>query len=281
VEAGSIDWATAYRSDSATEITVMSGLHLENPFRSWQVGLGISRAFAGGATVASASVLQVTDWFDRFDIHGGRFGRTDRSSTTGSVGLTQVLTPTTVANVNYGVTTQHGELGNTWNSVPLATFDRGPELLPRERLRHALVVRAAQYLPWDGALHLYYRLYLDDWGNVAHSAQAELLQRLSPRLLVAALYRFHTQSGVDFFTTLADPVWTRRTADSDLAPFDAQTIGGRLALEVPLTPGGGSGNGTASEGELRALHFEVGYERYFRDNDLSVNVMTCATGYRF
>src|SRR6185437_11508830 len=115
--------------------------------------------------------------------------------------------------------------------------------------------------------------YLDDWGNIAHSAQAELLQRLSSRLLVAALYRFHTQTGVDFFTTLADPLSGLRTADSDLAPFDAQTIGGRLALDLPMRPG--------AEGELRAVHFEVGYERYFRDNDLSVNVMTCSTGYRF
>jgi hypothetical protein len=243
---------------------------------------GGSRAFAGGATVVWGSVLLVTDWFDMFDIQGGRFGRTDRSTTTASLGLTQVLTPTTVADVNYGVTVQHGELGNTWNSVPLSTDERGPELLPRQRLRHAVVVRAAQFLPWDGALHLYYRFYLDDWGNTAHSAQAELLQRLSPRLLVAALYRIHTQTGVDFFTTLADPAWSRRTADSDLAPFDAQTIGGRLAYDLPMSSGARAGDGGSDgDGALRAVHFEVGYERYFRDNDLSVSVMTCATGYRF
>jgi hypothetical protein len=278
VEAGSIEWTTRYRSDPATEIAVMSGLHLENPFRSWQGGLAGSRAFAGGATVLSASVLQVTDWFDRFDIHGGRFGRTDRSSTTASLGLTQVLTPTTLANINYGVTLQHGELGNTWNSVPLTTLERGPELLPRERLRHALVVRAAQYLPWDGALHAYYRFYADDWGNRAHSVQAELLQRLTPRLLVGALYRFHRQTGVDFFSTLADPAWALRTADSDLAPFDAHTVGGHVALDIPLSRGTES---KGESGELRAIRLELGYERYFRDNDLTMNVATVATGYRF
>ncbi len=269
VEAGSIDWAGTYKTDAASDVTVLAGLHLENPFRSWHGGVAASRAFADGDTVVSASFLEVMDWFDRFDIHGGRWGRTDRSSTTASAGVTQILTPTTVANVNYGLTLQRGELGNTWNSVPLTTFVRGPELLPKERVRHALVLRAAQFLPWDGALHLYYRFYDDDWGNVAHSAQVELLQRISPLVHVGALYRFHTQSGVGFFTTLADPSSGLRTADSDLAPFDAQTLGGKLVIDVPV------------DSEIRSMHFEVGYDRYFRTNDLQMNVVTCATGYRF
>src|SRR6185437_3044420 len=188
--------------------TLSGGVHLENTFRSWSAGLGWSRPFADGDTVLSATFLEVFDWFDRFEIDGHRDGRTDRSSSTVSAGLTQILTPTTVANVNYGITIQRGELGNTWNSVPLADptpdpkSERGPELLPDERTRHALVVRVAQWLPWNGALHGYYRFYTDDWGNVAHSFEGELLQRLTKHLLIGALYRYHHQTGVFFFTTL-------------------------------------------------------------------------------
>jgi hypothetical protein len=269
VESGAIDWAGKYKLNADSDVTIRSGIHLENPFRSWTGGMAFSRSLAEGDTVVSASFLEVLDWFDRFNIHGARMGRTDRASTTVSAGVTQILTPTTVANVNYGVTVQRGELGNTWNSVPIAQGTRGPELLPVERVRHALVVRAAQYLPWDGALHLYYRFYADDWGTVAHSAEGELLQRVSRTVTLGALYRFHRQSGVDFFTNLADPSAPLRTADSDLAPFDAQTVGGKVVVDAPL------------RGEIRALHFEVGYERYFRTNDLQVDVLTCATGYRF
>jgi hypothetical protein len=269
VESGAIDWTTTYKLDEASDVNVAAGLHLENPFRSWHGGLGASHAFADGDTVISASFLEVFDWFDRFDISGGRHGRADRSSATASLGVTQILTPTTMVNVNYGATVQRGELGNTWNSVPLSTFARGPEELPSERVRHAVVARAAQYLPWDGALHLYYRFYADDWGLVAHTAEAELMQRVASWLVVGAVYRFHTQNGVDFFSTLADPAAPLRTADSDLAPFDAHTIGGKVAIDVPL------------RGDLRALHLEVGYDRYFRTNDLQMNVVTCATGYRF
>jgi hypothetical protein len=267
--AGTIDWAATYRVDPASNVSMTSGLHLEEPFRSWHGGVGGSRSLAGGDTVVAASVLEVFDWFDRFDITGHRHGRAERSSTTASVGITQILTPTTVVGANYGLTIQRGELGNTWNSVPLTSLDRGPELLPDERVRHAFVGRASQFLPWNGALRLYYRLYVDDWGSVAHSAEAELMQRLLPLVYVGALYRYHTQSGVDFFTTRAAPSLQRRTADSDLAPLDSHTVGGKIVIDVPI------------DREVRVLHFEIGYERYLRSNDLSMDVVTCATGYRF
>jgi|HubBroStandDraft_4_1064222.scaffolds.fasta_scaffold52486_2 hypothetical protein len=269
VESGSIDWAADYKLSPVADVALLGGVHLENPFRSWHGGIVRKRSFADGDTVLSASFVEVFDWFDRFDIHGGRHGRTDRSSTTGSVGVTQILTPTTLVNVNYGFTMQAGEMGNTWNSVPVSPETRGPEILPNERARHAVVARVAQFLPWDGALHLYYRFYADDWGLVAHSAEGELLQRISRSLYVGGHYRYHTQNGAYFFTTLAAPDGALRTADSDLAPFHAQTLGGKVVIDAP-------GNR-----DIRALHFEVGFDRYFRSNDLQVNVVTCATGYRF
>jgi hypothetical protein len=267
--AGSFDWTATYHADANSDVSVRSGVHLEEPFRSWNGGLSTTRTLADGDATVSLGLLEVFDWFDHFDILGFRSGRTDRSSTTATIGLSQILTTTTLVNVNYGLTVQEGELGNTWNVVPLENRKLGPELLPKERVRHALVARASQFLPWDGALHVYYRLYRDDWGLSAHSAEAELRQRILPMLYLGALYRYHTQTGVDFFTTRAPLDARHRTADSDLAPFHAQTIGGKLVMDVPVDAG------------FRVLHFDLGYERYFRSNDLQMNVFTCATGYRF
>ncbi|MBV9948312.1 MAG: DUF3570 domain-containing protein [Myxococcales bacterium] len=272
VLSGTLDWASTYAFEPGSTVTMDAGLHLEEPFRSWHGGLSWTCPLADGDTLVSANVLQVYDWFDRFDPTGHRFGRTNRSTTSASAGVTQTLTPTTLLAANYGLTLQRGELGNTWNSVPVAEgggVDRGPELLPNQRLRHALVARALQFLPWDGALRLHYRFYADDWGLRAHSLEAQLLQRLSPAVYVGAVYRFHTQTGVDFFTTLAGAAARLRTADSDLAPFQAHTVGGKVVVDLPLSEG------------ARALHFELGYERYVRSNDLSMDIVTCATGYRF
>lgn len=269
VEAGSIDWTTTYRANRELELAIRNGVHLENPFRSWASGLGVRRSFADDGTVVAGSVLEVFDWFDRFQIDGHRVDHTTRSGTTGSVGVTQVLTPTTVANVNYGITVLGGVLGNTWNSVPLAIGGRGPELLPDRRVRHALVGRASQWLPWNGALRLYYRFYADDWGIVAHSMEGQLLQRVVPWLYFGTYYRFHRQTGAYFFTTLAPLDAPLRVADSDLAPLDSQTIGGKVVMDFPLT------------GQVRALHLELEAERYVRTNDLHASSISCATGFRF
>jgi hypothetical protein len=269
LESGTIDWATTYKQSPVLTLLVRSGVHLENPFRSWNAGLGGSRAFADQSTVVTAGLLGVFDWFDKFYIDGSRHGRTQRSTTTGDLGLTQILTPTTVANVNYGLSVQEGELGNTWNSVPLSIGIRGPELLPIERRRHALVARFAQFLPWNGALRGYYRFYADDWGIIAHSVEGQLMQRLTPWLYIGSLYRFHAQTGPYFFTTLAPIDQPLRTADSDLAPLQSNTVGGKIVADVPLT------------GSPRILHFEMEYDRYVRTNDLTVTIVTCATGFRF
>jgi hypothetical protein len=186
-----------------------------------------------------------------------------------SAGVTQVLTPTTIVHVNYGLTVQEGELGNTWNVVPLANGERGAELLPSSRTRHALVGRMSQFLPWNGALRLYYRFYTDDWGIEAHSVEGQIMQRLTPTLYLGALYRFHTQTGPFFFTTHAPLDATLRVADSDLAPLQSHTLGGKLVGDVPV------------RGLARLLHFEVEYDRYFRSNDLQMDVVSCALGLRF
>ncbi len=269
LESGTIDWSTSYKQSPVLNLLLRSGVHLENPFRSWNAGIGANRAFADQNTVVSAGVVGVLDWFDKFYIDGTRHGRTQRSTTTGDLGVTQILTPSTLANLNYGLSLQEGELGNTWNSVPLSAGVRGPELLPVERLRHALVARVAQFLPWNGAFRGYYRFYADDWGIVAHSLEGQLMQRLTPMFYVGGLYRFHTQTGPYFFTTLAAPDATLRTADSDLAPLQSNTIGGKIVGDVP------------GPGAIRTLHFELEYDRYFRSNDLTMNIATCAVGLRF
>jgi hypothetical protein len=269
LEGGTFQWSTTYKADRGSQVALTSGLHIENPFRSWNAGLSGSRALADQNTVVAGSVVGILDWFDRFLITGVRNGRAERSTTMASAGVTQVLTPTTIVHVNYGLTVQEGELGNTWNVVPLANGERGAELLPSSRTRHALVGRMSQFLPWNGALRLYYRFYTDDWGIEAHSVEGQIMQRLTPTLYLGALYRFHTQTGPFFFTTHAPLDATLRVADSDLAPLQSHTLGGKLVGDVPV------------RGLARLLHFEVEYDRYFRSNDLQMDVVSCALGLRF
>jgi hypothetical protein len=214
-------------------------------------------------------VNQIFDWLDRFNIFGTRLGRDYRSSTNGNIALTQLLSPTTVGHLSYGFTVQLGELSNTWNAVPLSTGNLDRELLPHLRHRHALVGRIMQALPWQGAIHGFYRFYADNWGILAHTVEVELYQHLSRFTYLRFNYRFHDQSAPYFWTTNASPTATYRSADSDLGAFYAQTIGGLFAVDMRFVR------------RVRDLHFDFGYERYFRSNDLVANIYTCAAGFRF
>lgn len=70
LEGGTLQWATTYKVDRASQVAVTSGLHLENPFRSWNGGLSASRSLADQNTVVAGSVVGILDWFDRFYITG-------------------------------------------------------------------------------------------------------------------------------------------------------------------------------------------------------------------
>ena len=269
--AETLDTLTTYRWSAVTDVSFRAAFHIEEPFQSWSLGLGITRSLAEDNAVIGASVNQVMDWFDRFNLNGTRKSRGSRSTTNVNLTLTQLLSPTTIGALSYGGTVQTGTLINTWSSVLLADGNRGEERLPRLRQRHALAGRLAQWLPWQGALKLSYRAYLDDWGIAAQTVEAELAQRVLPWLHVRATGRFHHQTATRYFTTAADPADTTgfRTADSDLDGFDARTIGGAMVVDWPLTRWG------------QDVHADIGYERYSRSNGLRVDIGTCALGIRF
>ena len=154
----------------------------------------------------------------------------------------------------------------------LADGTRGEEVFPRERDRHALAARLAQWLPWQGALKLYARAYLDDWGIRAVTGEAEVVQRAGPWLHFRANYRYHRQTAVEFFTIAADPLAPGpRTSDSDLSAFTATTLG--IAVAASLPP--------IALGSLRDIHLDLGYERYVRSNNLDVDITTCGLGFSF
>jgi hypothetical protein len=257
-----------YQATPETSAAVRTGVHNEENYRSWNQGFAFVRSFAEDNTVLEASVNEIADWFDKFTLAGAHDGQTARSSSNGNLGLTQLLSPTTIAHLDYGITLQRGQLSNGWNIVPLDNGGIALEILPSSRVRQAFVGRVAQWLPWNGAAHAFYRFYVDDWGIRAHTLELELHQRISRLSYLRATYRFHHQTGASFFTTRSAPGFTTATADSDLAPFDAQTLGMMGAVDIPVR-------------FARSLHADVSVERYFRTNDLRVSVFSCGLGFLF
>ena len=266
--ASQVEYNLSVRADDVTTWTGGVAFHHEENFLSWMLSLEYERSFADDNATLSVAMNQVLDWFDAFALGGKRAGRASRSSTNLNFGFSQLLSASTLASVSYGLTLQRGELSNTWNSVPTSSGGRAREFLPRERERHAASVGLQQYLPWRAALKLGYRLYGDDWESTAHTLEAALHQRFGTSLLLGVNYRFHRQTAVSFYTERAAPETPYITADSDLSALVTHTFGGDATLLLPTRRFG-------------TLFLTCAYDRYFRSDELRVNVATWASGFRF
>lgn len=292
-EAGEVDVTTTYESEKRGDWSIRYGLHFEEPFRSGFVGLGwVGRYFEDNTTVAFNQTA-VIDIFDYIHPLGwSPIEQETRLTLADTLALTQVLSPTTLATVSYGMTLQSGTLQTTWNSVyiedgPTAgcpndvgqspDYDcpnREPERMPRTRLRHAVAVGINQHIPRTRTtLKVGYRFYDDDFDLRAHTPYAMLYQWLGRRVYLRAMYRYHWQRGVSFYTTATRTDFSETmplTADSDLAPFTAHQVGGKAVVYV-VPPGGVRG----------AQYLDAGYSRYQRSNDLHVDVISVGYGREF
>jgi hypothetical protein len=270
--AQNVSWDIEYQlSVEASRDSAWTGgvrFHDEENFLSWSLALEYAHSFADDNATLSLAANQTLDRFDVYELGGDRVGRTSRSSGNLNGSISQLLSSTTVAALSYGVTLQTGELSNTWNSVPLDNGERVLEVLPDERLRHAAALNLVQWLPWNAALKASYRAYVDDWEVEAHTLDGRLLQRVAPWLVVGTTYRQHWQSGTSFFTTRGRSTARYLTADSDLGPLTAYTVGGNADFTL-AAPGVGQ------------LSLSLGYDRYFRSDDLTVDILTWACGLRF
>jgi hypothetical protein len=120
------------------------------------------------------------------------------------LGYTQALGQTTVAQAVYETYYLRGFMANPY----LAHGSLGREKVPRRRLRHALALRLAQFIPRaDLGAQLHYRFYFDEeslfrigpWGMTAHTLEARLSKMLGHSLELRAAYRFHYQTAANFW----------------------------------------------------------------------------------
>lgn len=271
-EAVTLDVTTTYRADDDDRVSVRYGAHVEEPYRSGFLGIGWAHDLAEKNATVSLTALGMADAFDDIDLFGNRHGETSRGSVTVNAAASQILGPTTLVDASYGLTYQRGTLQNTWNSVPLGGDSRGPEIFPGPRVRHALSGRIAQHIPdTRSTLKASYRLYSDNYGLDAHTAEVMAYQYLVPWLYLRGSYRYYWQSGVDFYGEMFEPGTTPRTADSDLAPFHAHEWGVKLVMLAERSP----------FELLRRSALDASFFRYVRSNDLTVSMFVLSFGMRF
>lgn len=130
-------------------------------------------------------------------------------------GVTQVIDPVSIFQINLTYETQDGYLDDPYKNY---------EHRPRSRDQWAALARYRRYLQeWRSALHLDYRLYYDSWNVVSHTAESALYIEVADSWIVRPSLRYYSQREASFFTDEIPPldIYAFRSADYRLASFGA------------------------------------------------------------
>jgi len=101
------------------------------------------------------------------------------------------------------------------------------ERLPDTRFKLPIGMRLNYFINEYLTFRSYYRLYTDNWGITAHTAEIELPLKITRSLAVIPSYRYYTQTAADYFSEYNTHVSTQEfyTSDYDLSKFNSYQYG--------------------------------------------------------
>jgi hypothetical protein len=179
-----------------------------------------------------------------------------------STSVTQLLTPDLVGNLTYDFSNLDGYQANIYRVV------RGgaqpvPERVPDLRRRHAIAASLRAYIrPSRTTLVGAYRFYVDDWGIVAHTPEARVIQNVWRGIDLRARFRYYTQTQANFYQDVYSQDQISNpdvfvTADTKLSAFQTEILGGDLVVSLGTFGVGGT---------WKDARIELNVERIWQNN---------------
>ncbi len=175
-----------------------------------------------------------------------------RNSFSLSLSLSQILSKNAQISIFMDVVQQQGWLSNPMqrvyfkdrenyyvgnpNSIPNYTESSNADVfhladdierLPDTRFKTPIGLRFNYYINEMFSVRTYYRYYFDDWGMTSHTMNIELPIKLNDRFTVYPMYRYYTQTAIDYFAPYEEHLSTDDfyTSDFDLSEYDANQYG--------------------------------------------------------
>lgn len=149
------------------------------------------------------------------------------------LGVTQVLTPRDIVQLNAGLSFGHGYFSDPYKAV---------DNRPRYRNHATLTARWNHHFDAiDGTLRLSYRHYADTWAIRSHTLGAEFVQTLPGGWSVTPIARAYTQTAARFYIEAgpAGPFGPAPpagavffSADQRLSAFGGRTYGLKIAKQI-------------------------------------------------
>ena len=266
--AGKWSIGTTYTSDSvsgASPTYHSSGLTTMKDLRR-AVDVQLTRYFSRGSVSFGTSYSKETDYISSgFSVQGslltenknttltlgGSFNNdsinpvnqpaVDESKkvTSGLIGVTRVLTPQDIVQLNFGYSK-----GSGYYSDPYKLNDNRP----RERNAVTALARWNHHFDdngTDGTVHLSYRYYSDTFGIRANTLEAEYVQPLYKGWSVTPLLRLYTQSEADYYVSVGSAEKANPTKptpppvnavyyseDQRLSAYGSVTVGLKVSKQI-------------------------------------------------
>ena len=205
----------------------------ESDYQADTYSLGVTQEVFGGMTTIAMAYAHGDDVVGRVDtdFEDG----VDRD--TWMLGLSQVLTPRLLGNVNYEAVTEDGFLANPYRSARILGAQI-PERYPGTRTSQALSLGAIYSYSENTALRGSYRYFTDTWDIGAHTLELAYSHYLNPRWIADLRLRYYTQNAASFYGDNFQQEYNYMARDKELSSFDSWSAGGSLswdlARELPL-----------------------------------------------
>jgi hypothetical protein len=222
---------TVTRYFGRTALSLRGAYSTEDDYKSKAVGITLRHATSDQNTTFTIGFGYSDDRISPTD--GPQFTE-EKTITDAIVGISQVLTPNDIAQLNVYYAQQRGYLTDPYKAF------WGIDNRPRSRDQWAGLFRWNHHFEGlDATMRSSYRYYRDDWEVSAHTVNFEWSQALPFGLTVTPSLRFTSQSSAKFYyDPVYDPLLGPPFPPGFLAnPFGFYTSDQRLSAFGAFTPG--------------------------------------------
>ena len=208
------------------------GGSIEYDYASIHGSVGYSKEWNEGNTEWSVKAQAFIDQWKpiypaelRRDVQLNNKGR--RSFNFSSV-LSQVINQKTQISLGGDFIYMQGLLSTPFHRVYFADQENPDiERLPTSRIKIPVSIRVNHFLNDHMIVRSWYRYYWDDFGIKGHTANIEIPVLVSESLRLSPYYRFHNQTGADYFAGYRAHLSTEEfyTSDYDLSDLHSHMVG--------------------------------------------------------
>jgi len=200
----------------ATEGTIGYTHSGENDWQSHAIELGLSRDLANKNAKLTIGYGFTRNYVGRahdptfeklLDVQGAQLG------------LSQVLGKRTLATIAYTLSHASGYQGSPYRFITLMDGFSAPESPPEARTRHAVSARVMHVFGDANIIDAQYRLYIDDWGILSHTAEVAYTRELTREWSLRLRARGYHQNHAAFYEETYEMPMRYMTVDRELSTF--------------------------------------------------------------